>query len=84
MEKVNTAFALAIAKKGDFPSLLEIIPFIDAEFVYYSEDYSGIVFTNDDRHAKVQTFFDLNCKQSTTLVKSGETDIVRCIGSKLR
>ena len=80
--KVQTAFALAIAHKGDFPGLSEIVDFIDADFASEKNDMSGIIFRDGVEHISVSTFIDDSCKVPTNDKLAGISDIVRCVQYK--
>jgi len=79
IEKVRAAYAIAIANKNDFPSIAEIVTFIDADFAVEMNDRSGIIFRDNGRRIIVNTFNDVDCIKLTSSVEPGVTDIVRCI-----
>jgi len=80
-KKVKSAFALAIAHKGDFPTLSEIVSFVDADFTSETNNLDGIVFRDQNLRLTVNTYNDLNCEVMTSAVEQGVTDIVRCVHS---
>lgn len=77
--KVQSAYALAIAYKGDFPGLNEVVEFIDADFASEKNDMSGIIFREGNDHITVNTFNDEKCSVPTNDKQFGVTDIVRCV-----
>lgn len=78
-EKVKSAYALAIAQKGNFPRLRDVVEYIDADFSAETNDLSGIIFRDGVNRLTVSTFQDTACKIKTNSEKPGITDIVRCI-----
>ena len=79
--KVKSAFALAIAQKGDFPTLTEMVEYIDADFASEMSDLSGVIFRDQRQHLTINTYNDAQCKMLTSLKEPGVSDIVRCIQS---
>ena len=79
-DKVKSAFALAIAKKGDFPTLSEIVEYIDADFASETNDLSGVMFRSQGKRNTVTTYSDSQCSVLTNTARLGTTDIVRCVG----
>lgn len=77
--KVQSAYALAIANKGDFPGLSEVVEFIDADFASEKNDMSGIIFRDGVNHISVNTFSDSNCTIPTSERQAGISDVVRCV-----
>lgn len=77
--KVQSAFALAIATKGDFPTLSEMVEFVDADFASEMSDLSGVMFRNKGKRLTVQTFNDAECRVLTSAEQLGVSDIVRCV-----
>ena len=79
-DKVKSAFALAIAKKGDFPTLSEMVEYIDADFASETNDLSGVMFRVHGQRTIVATFNDAQCNTLTSASQLGVSDIVRCVG----
>lgn len=79
--KVKTAFALAIATKGDFPTLSEMVEYIDADFASEMSDLSGVMFRNKGKRLIVKTFNDTQCRVLTSVDQLSVTDVVRCVGA---
>ena len=79
IDKVHSAYAIAIAKKSGFPSVSEIVAFIDAEFAAEMSDRSGIIFRDYTGRVMVKTYNDAQCRKLTSMSSPGESDIVRCI-----
>ena len=80
--KVQSAYALAIAYKGNFPGLSEVVEFIDADFASEKNDMSGIIFRDGVEHISISTFTDDSCEVPTNDQQAGITDIVRCVQYK--
>ena len=78
-EKVKSAYAMAIAQKGDFPTLSEVIDYIDADFASENNDLSGIMFRDHGKRLTINTYNDTECSVPTNLSQLGVTDVVRCI-----
>jgi len=78
-QKVKSAYAIVIAKTGDYPRLSEVVEYVDADFASERNDLSGILFRDGRFRLTVKTFSDINCKQLTNNKEPGVTDIVRCI-----
>ena len=76
---VKSAFAMAIAQKGDFPTLTEIVDYIDADFVSETNDLSGVMFRENNLRLTINTYNDSLCQVSTSLEQPGVSDVVRCI-----
>jgi type II secretory pathway pseudopilin PulG len=79
--KVKSAFALAIAQKGDFPTLSEIVDYIDADFASETNDLSGIMFRDHGKRLTINTYSNPQCNVLTNLNQPGVSDIVRCVKS---
>ena len=79
ISKVKSAFAIAIAQKGDFPQLAEIIEYIDADRAVENNDMSGVTFYERGRKIVVTTYNDTQCSQKTNKNNPGHNDIVRCV-----
>lgn len=79
--KVKSAFAMAIAQKGDFPTLSEMVEYIDADFASETNDLSGVMFRDQRLRLTVNTYNDPSCKVLTTLEQPGVSDVVRCVES---
>lgn len=78
-EKVQSAFALAIASKGEFPTLSEMIEYIDADFASEKGDLSGVMFRDKGKRLVVKTFNDSQCRVLTSQEEPGVSDVVRCV-----
>ena len=76
---LKSAYAIAIAERGDFPRLNEIVECIDADFASETTDLSGIIFRDGEQRLTVKTYRDVDCKTLTSDSQPGVTDIVRCI-----
>jgi len=79
--KVKSAFAMAIAQKGDFPTLTEIVDFIDADFASETNDLSGVMFRDRHQRLTIYTYNDSQCKVLTSFEQPGVSDVVRCVQS---
>jgi len=79
-ESVKAAFALAIATKGRFPMLSEIVEYIDVDMAAESESLSGIQFDGEGQGIVVGTFIDEQCLVPTSIEQPGVSDVVRCVG----
>ena len=79
IQKVKTAYAMAMAEQGDYPQLTDVVDNIDADFASQTNDHSGIIFREGKLRLTVSTFRDMNCKQKTSNEEPGVSDIVRCI-----
>ena len=76
---VKSAFAMAIAQKGDFPTLTEIVDFIDADFVSETNDLSGVMFRENKLRLTINTYNDSSCEVLTSFDQPGVSDVVRCV-----
>jgi len=79
--KVKSAFAMAIAQKGDFPTLTEMVEYIDADFASETNDLSGVMFRDQHQRLTINTYNDSQCKVLTSLEQPGVSDVVRCVQS---
>ncbi len=79
-EAVKAAFALAIATKGSFPTLSEVVEYIDVDLAAEMTDLSGVKFEGEGQGVVVGTFTDEQCLVSTNVEQLGVSDIVRCVG----
>ncbi len=79
IQKVKSAYAIAIAEQGDYPLLSNVVDFIDADFASQMGDLSGIIFRDGKRRLLVNTFRDAGCKVLTSNESPGVSDVVRCI-----
>ncbi len=79
IDKVRSAYAIAIANKSGFPLVTEVVAFIDAGFVVEMNDRSGIMFRDNGKRITVNTFNDVDCTNLTSMTEPGVTDVVRCI-----
>jgi len=76
---VKSAFAMAIAQKGDFPTLTEIVDYIDADFVSETNDLSGGMFRENRLRLTINTYRDSSCEVLTSFEQPGVSDVVRCV-----
>ena len=79
--KVKSAFAMAIAQKGDFPTLTEMVNYIDADFASETNDLTGVMFRDQHQRLTINTYNDVQCKVLTNLEQPGVSDVVRCVES---
>ena len=79
IQKVKSAYALAIAQTGDFPRLNDLVEFIDADFASQTNSFSGIIFRDGKHRLTVNTYRDTDCRLLTSNKEPGVTDVVRCI-----
>lgn len=79
--KVQSAFAMAIAQKGDFPTLTEMVEYIDADFASETNDLSGVMFRDQHQRLTINTYNDSQCKVLTSQKQPGMSDVVRCVQS---
>jgi len=79
IDKARSAYAIAIANKSSFPTVSEIVAFIDADFAAEMNDRSGIIFRDAGKRVTVNTFNDIACVVSTNVTEPGVSDVVRCI-----
>lgn len=79
-ESVKAAFALAIATKGSFPILSEVVEYIDVDLAAETADLSGVKFGGKGQGIVVGTFTDEQCLVPTSVEQPGVSDIVRCVG----
>ncbi len=79
IDKVQSAYAHAIAHADAFPQLSQVVDFINADFASEKNDLSGIVFAGQEKPVMVNTYNDESCTNRTSGVNPGVSDIVRCI-----
>ena len=79
IQKVKSAYALAIAQTGDFPQLNDLVEYIDADFASKTNNFTGVIFRDGKHRITVNTYRDTDCKLLTSNKQPGVTDVVRCI-----
>jgi len=84
IDKVRSAYAIAIANRSGFPSITEVVAFIDADFAVEMNDRSGIIFRDNGKRITVNTYNDVDCTKLTSMTEPGVTDVVRCLQESRR